>query len=220
MSEKMDSQLTDSQVIRDKVEFLDKTTNPDHYEDSREVKAFLKEVLRFIGDDPDRDGLQDTPSRIIKSWGELFIGYKQTRDQILKTTVENNNYEQAVLLKNIDFGSFCEHHFLPFVGVAHVAYIPNPEESKVVGLSKLARLVDMHAKRLQIQEKMTADIATDLWEVLKPKGAAVIIEAHHSCMGCRGVKKPNGVMVTSHLLGLYKDDASARAELYNMIRGK
>lgn len=179
------------------------------------IEAHLREILGFIGDDPGREGLKDTPKRIMKSWKELFAGYGQKREDILSTTFdEHGEYDNLVLLKNIDFFTFCEHHFLPFQGRAHVGYIPS---ESVVGLSKLARLVEMHAKRLQIQEKMTNDIAKDLQEVLKPLGVMVVIEAHHSCMGCRGVKKPNGVMTTSAVRGVFKDNPAARQEFLQLL---
>lgn len=179
------------------------------------IHTALQDVFNFIGDDPLREGLKETPKRMIKSWSELFSGYSMKREDVLTTTFsEHGDYDQVVMLRNIDFFTFCEHHFLPFQGRATVGYIPS---GGVVGLSKLARLVDMHAKRLQIQEKMTNDIANDLDEVLKPLGVMVVIEAHHSCMGCRGVKKPRGIMTTSAVRGVFKTDMGARQEFLQLM---
>lgn len=183
-----------------------------------EIEESLFNIFKFIGDDPDREGLQKTPQRVIKAWKELFAGYSQTAEEVLNTSFsEYGTYDSIVLLKDIDFMSFCEHHFLPFSGVAHVAYLP---DSKVVGLSKLARLVEMHSKRLQIQEKMTSDIAKDLFAVTECLGVGVVVEAHHSCMGCRGVKKPNALMVTSSVLGKFKTVPEVRSEWFSLLNRK
>ena len=183
------------------------------------VEKALKLIFKHIGDDPDREGLKETPKRIIKSWKELFAGYNQDKYEILNTTFkEYGDYDSIILLKDIDFMSFCEHHFLPFCGKAHVAYIPK-NKGKVVGLSKLARLVDMHSKKLQIQEKMTCDITNDLTIVLDPVGAACVVEATHLCMSCRGIKKPNGKMITSSMKGVFLTEEPARNELMLLIRG-
>lgn len=182
-----------------------------------EMKSDIQNIFLFIGDDPNREGLKDTPKRMVKAWKELFGGYDLKREDVLNTTfAEHGKYDSIVMLKDIDFFTFCEHHFLPFQGKAHVAYIPS---DKVVGISKLARLVDMHSRKLQIQEKMTMDIANDLFEVLTPQGVAVILEAHHSCMGCRGIKKPNGKMITSRMMGIFETDLNARNELMQLLRG-
>lgn len=181
----------------------------------KELEPLLKQIFLHIGDDPDREGLKDTPKRIIQSWKELFSGYKMDREEVLKTTFnEHGGYDQIVMLHNIDFFTYCEHHFLPFQGKAHIGYIP---DKSVVGLSKLARLVDMHSKRLQIQEKMTGDIATDIDEVLNPVGVIVVLDAHHSCMGCRGIKKPNAIMTTSSLKGVFRDNMNARQEFLSLL---
>jgi GTP cyclohydrolase I len=166
------------------------------------ARLALREVLVAIGEDPDREGLRDTPDRVIRSWGELFAGYRQDPADILSTTFgEVVGYEELVLLKDIPFHSTCEHHMLPFTGTAHVAYLP---QDRVVGLSKLARLVDCFARRLQIQERMTREVAIALMTHLAPLGCAVIVEAAHSCMGCRGVKKEGARMVTSTFEGVLK----------------
>lgn len=176
----------------------------------------IREVLTAIGENPDREGLKETPKRVVKSWAELYAGYHQKPAEILAKVFEDGACDEVVLLKEIAFSSMCEHHMLPFVGVAHIAYLP---AGKVVGLSKLARLTDCFAKRLQIQEKMTSQIADAIEEHLKPKGTAVIIEAHHQCMSCRGVGKQNTVMVTSAMRGVFRDNQSARNEVLALIKG-
>lgn len=175
----------------------------------------IREVLNAIGEDPSREGLKETPKRVVKSWGELYAGYHQKPEDILSTVFEDGACDEVVILKNIAFSSMCEHHMLPFIGVAHIAYLP---AGKVVGLSKLARLTDCFAKRLQIQEKMTAQIADAIEGHLKPKGTAVIIEAHHQCMSCRGVGKQNTLMVTSAMRGVFRENQSARNEVLSLIK--
>jgi GTP cyclohydrolase I len=177
---------------------------------SQQRENLVKGILRAIGEDPSREGLRDTPKRVVKSWGELFEGYRQDPAKILSTCFEDGACDEMVILKEISFQSMCEHHMLPFIGKAHVAYLPM---GKVVGLSKLARLVDCFARRLQIQEKMTQQIACAINQVLKPKGVAVIIEAHHQCMSCRGIRKQDTIMVTSAMLGAFRESSRARAEL-------
>lgn len=180
------------------------------------AREALREVLLAIGEDPDREGLRDTPDRVIRSWTEIYAGYGQDPASILATTFEDvNGYDEMILLRDIPFHSNCEHHMLPFNGKAHVAYLP---KDRVVGLSKLARLVECFARRLQIQERMTRDIAEAIMTHLQPFGAGVVIEANHGCMVCRGVKKENAVMVTSTLLGDFKNPAT-RAEFMALIRG-
>ena len=173
------------------------------------------QMLRVIGEDPDREGLLDTPKRVVKSWAEIFGGYKEDPAEILSTVFEDGACDEMVVLKNIEFNSMCEHHMLPFIGKAHIGYLPN---GKVVGLSKLARLVDCFARRLQIQEKMTTQIAQSIQEKLNPKGVAVVIEAHHQCMSCRGVKKKNTTMITSSMLGAYRENPAARAEFLSLVK--
>lgn len=172
-------------------------------------------VLEVIGEDPTREGLLDTPKRVLKSYGTLFGGYKQNPKDVLKTTFEGEGYDQIVLLDNIEFFSTCEHHMLPFYGKAHVAYIPR---KRVVGLSKLARLVECFSRRLQIQERMTSQIAAALNEALEPQGVGVVLQAKHFCMVARGVQKQNAVMTTSSLIGLFKTDSKCRAEFLNLVR--
>jgi len=171
-------------------------------------------LLQYIGEDPAREGLVDTPKRVIKSYSELFSGYKQSPADVM-TTFEDGACDELVLLKDIEFVSYCEHHMLPFLGKAHVAYVPN---GRVIGVSKLARVLEIYAHRLQIQERLTKQVTAALMEHLQPKGAACVIESKHLCMVCRGVQKQNSVMVTSSLEGVFRSDASSRAEFMSMIR--
>jgi len=180
------------------------------------LEDFVRGILYAIGEEPTREGLRDTPRRVVKSWSELYAGYKQKPAEILSTVFEDGACDEVVLLKNISFSSMCEHHMLPFLGTAHIAYLP---KGKVVGLSKLARLTECFAKRLQIQEKMTSQIANAIEEHLKPLGTAVIIEAHHQCMSCRGVNKQGTMMVTSAMRGVFREDSSARNEVLALIKG-
>lgn len=180
--------------------------------DGREV---VRRFLELIGEDPNREGLLDTPKRVEKSWLELYKGYKQDPKEILSTVFEDGSCDEMVILKDIEFTSMCEHHVLPFKGKAHVAYVPN---GKVVGLSKLARLVDCFSKRLQIQEKMTQQISKEIEKHLNPKGVAVVVEAHHQCMSCRGVGKQNSVMITSSMLGEFRDSIQARNEFLCLLK--
>jgi len=179
------------------------------------IEKNIIEQLQFIGEDPDREGLKDTPSRIIKSWSELYIGYLQNPKDIM-TTFDANEYDQIILLKDIELFSMCEHHALPFFGKAHVAYIP---DKKIVGISKLARLVDIYARRLQIQERIGEQVTQALVTYLNPKGAACIIEAVHMCMRMRGVSKQESIMSTSSLKGAFFTSAGARIELMGLIKG-
>jgi GTP cyclohydrolase IA len=175
----------------------------------------IRELLRRIGEDPEREGLRETPARIIRSWKELFGGYQQRAEDVLVTQFHAEQYDEIVLLRDIEFYSTCEHHMLPFCGKAHVAYIP---DNKIVGLSKLARLVDVFARRLQVQERMTQQIASELQRVLKPKGVAVMIEASHQCMSCRGVRKQSGKTITSCLAGAFKDNLASRTEFLSLVK--
>ena len=175
----------------------------------------IREILRRIGEDPDREGLKETPGRIIRSWKELFSGYQQCAEDVLVTQFRAEQYDEIVLLRDVEFSSTCEHHMLPFCGKAHVAYIP---EDKIVGLSKLARLVDVFARRLQVQERLTQQIASGLQRVLKPKGVAVMIEASHQCMSCRGVRKQSGKTITSCLLGAFKENLASRTEFLSLVK--
>lgn len=177
--------------------------------------AFIADQLEYIGENPDRDGLVDTPKRVVNSWKELYVGYKQ-KSKDLFTVFEKGNYDQIVLLKDIELYSMCEHHMLPFFGKAHVAYLPGED---IVGISKLARLVDIYARRLQIQERIGNQVTADLMEFLKPKGAVCIIHATHMCMRMRGVEKQNSIMITSSMEGVFKTDAGLRNELLQLIKG-
>jgi GTP cyclohydrolase I len=171
--------------------------------------------LRWAGDDPTREGLIDTPARVTRSYAEFFSGYNVDPVAVLERTFEETDgYDEIVLLRDIRLESTCEHHMAPIIGRVHVAYLPH---HRVVGISKLARVVEAYAKRLQIQEKMTAQIANTIQEVLEPRGVAVVIEAAHQCMTTRGVHKPGVTMVTSRMLGAFRDNATTRRELLAMI---
>jgi len=183
-----------------------------------EAESAIRTLLRWAGDDPDREGLLDTPARVARAYEEFFAGYSKDPVEILSTTFsEVEGYDEMVVLTNIRFESHCEHHMAPIIGKAHVAYLP---DRRVVGISKLARLVDIFAKRLQIQEKMTVQIADTLQQVLLPKGVAVVIEASHECMTTRGIHKPGTSLVTSRMLGAFRDDPSTRREFMSIISQK
>jgi GTP cyclohydrolase I len=177
-------------------------------------KNLIKQMLFEIGENPEREGLIDTPKRVVRMWEEIFKGYNQDPKDLL-TVFEAKEYDQIVLLKDIELYSMCEHHLLPFYGKAHVAYLP---DKKVIGISKLARLVDIYAKRAQIQENIGNQVTAALMTYLKPKGAACIIEATHMCMRMRGVEKQNSVMVTSSMEGIFKKDFGVRQELLQLIK--
>lgn len=181
--------------------------------DAPRIERAVRDILEAIGESPDREGLRDTPRRVARAYRELFSGLRQDPAVHLQRVFQEN-YDEIVLLRDIDFYSLCEHHLLPFHGRAHVAYLPN---GRVVGLSKLARTVEAFARRPQVQERMTCQIADALMDHLEPKGAAVVIEAEHLCMQMRGIQKPNGVMVTSALRGAFKENATARAEVLALI---
>ncbi len=180
-----------------------------------EAEAAVRTLIRWAGDNPSREGLLDTPGRVVRAYEEYFQGYDADPEEILKRTFEEvDDYDEMVLLKDIRFESHCEHHMAPIIGKAHVAYLP---KRRVVGISKLARVVEIYAQRLQIQEKMTAQIAGAIDEVLQPLGVAVIIEAAHQCMTCRGVHKPGVSMVTSKMLGAFRADDRTRREFLAMV---
>ena len=182
-----------------------------------EAEAAVRTLIRWAGDDPAREGLLDTPARVARSYRELFAGYEvDPRDYLERTFEEVGGYDELVVLKDIRFVSFCEHHMLPVVGKAHVGYLPT---DRVVGISKLARVVRGYARRLQIQEKMTAEIARAVHEVLRPEGVGVVIEAEHSCMTMRGVDVPGASLITSHLIGVVRDDPRTREEFMRLARG-
>lgn len=183
-----------------------------------DAEAAVRTLIRWIGEDPDREGLAATPGRVIRAYDEHFAGYAKDPGAVLRRTFEETQgYDEIVALRSIPFSSHCEHHLTPIIGNAHVGYLP---DRRVVGLSKLARLVDVFAKRLQLQEKMTAQIADTITEELRPRGVGVVIEAEHFCVATRGVQKRNAIMVTSRMTGAFRDDPSTRREfLYLIDRG-
>jgi GTP cyclohydrolase I len=183
----------------------------------QEAEEAVRTLLRWAGDDPSREGLIDTPARVVRSYDEFFAGYAIDPVALLERTFEETDgYDEIVLLRDIRLESHCEHHMVPIIGRAHVAYLPH---RRVVGISKLARVVDAYASRLQIQEKLTAQIANTIQQVLEPRGVAVVIEAAHQCMTTRGVHKPGVTMVTSRMLGAFRDDPTTRREVLSMIGG-
>jgi GTP cyclohydrolase IA len=180
-----------------------------------EVEAAFRTILRWTGDDPDRDGLHETPKRVTRAYEEYFSGYGEDPEAILsKTFSETEGYDEMIALRGIRFVSHCEHHIAPIVGRAWIGYIPN---GRVVGISKLARVVDIYAKRLQIQEKMTAQIANAIETVLQPQGVAVVLKAEHHCMTARGIMKPGTDLVTSRMLGVFRDNAITRQEFMSIV---
>jgi len=181
--------------------------------DIARIEKAVREILLAVGEDPDREGLLKTPNRVARAYGELMAGLFEDPTRHLKT-VFNERYDEVVLLRDIPFHSLCEHHLLPFTGKAHVAYLPG---GKVVGLSKLARLVEGYARRPQVQERLTTQIADALMEELQPVGAACVIEASHTCMTIRGAKKHGSTMVTSALRGIFKENASSRQEILSLM---
>ena len=186
----------------------------DNVPNRNDAKAAVKTLLGYLENDVNREGLLDTPERVINSWDEIFSGYTMNPEKILSSTFNSEGYDGIVLLKNIEFHSTCEHHLQPFNGKAHVAYIPI---DRIVGISKLSRIVECHARRLQNQERITKHIADDLETHLAPLGCAVIIEAAHGCMRCRGVKQANATMSTSTMRGVFFDKAEPRQELFQLI---
>ncbi len=180
-----------------------------------EAEAAVRTLIRWAGDDPDREGLRGTPDRVVRSYEEFFAGYGEDPVALLERTFEEiDGYDEMVVLRDIRLESHCEHHMVPIIGKAHVAYLPG---KRVVGISKLARVVEVYARRLQIQEKLTAQVANTIQAVLQPRGVAVVIEAGHQCMTTRGVHKPGVTMVTSRMLGAFRDDPRTRQEFLTMI---
>tara|TARA_Y100001970_G_scaffold279778_1_gene387698 strand:+ start:466 stop:1044 length:579 start_codon:yes stop_codon:yes gene_type:complete len=179
------------------------------------IKSLTTSLLEEIGEDPSREGLLNTPLRVAKAWKELSKGYNQDLDKLINNAVFKEDYDQMVMVKDIGFYSMCEHHLLPFFGHAHVAYIP---DGKIIGLSKIPRMVDMFARRLQVQERMTQEIAAIIDDSLNPKGVAIIIEAQHMCMQMRGVQKKNSYMTTSSMLGIFRTDNKTRKEFLDLIK--
>lgn len=180
-----------------------------------EAEAAVRTLLRWAGDDPTREGLVDTPGRVARAYGEFFAGYEVDPVELLSRSFEETDgYDEMVVLRDIRLESHCEHHLVPIIGRAHIAYLP---AGRVVGISKLARVLEAYAKRLQIQEKLTAQVANTIEQVLKPKGVAVVIEAQHQCMTTRGIHKPGVSMVTSRMLGAFRDNAATRREFMAII---
>ena len=180
-----------------------------------EAREAVRTLIRWAGDDPSREGLMDTPQRVIDAYREFYAGYDEDPDAILaKTFEEVAGYDDIVLLRNMRFESHCEHHMVPIIGVAHIAYLP---DKKVVGISKIARLLDVFAKRLQTQELMTQQIADVIERVLEPRGVAIIIDANHECMSTRGVHKTDSSTLTTQMRGIFKTDANARAEVMRLV---
>jgi GTP cyclohydrolase I len=180
-----------------------------------EAEEAVRTLIRWTGEDPTREGLVDTPSRVVRAYEEFFAGYNEDAEEILRRTFEETDgYDEMVVLRDIRLESHCEHHMVPIIGKAHVAYLP---AKRVVGISKLARIVDIYSHRLQIQEKLTAQIANSIQDVLNPRGVAVVIEAAHQCMTTRGVRKPGVTMVTSRMLGAFRDNPATRREFMALI---
>jgi len=181
----------------------------------KEAEEAVRTLIKWAGDNPDREGLLDTPKRVVKSYEEFYEGYQADPEEILKRTFsETDGYDEMVVLRDIRIESHCEHHMLPIIGRVHIAYVP---KNRVVGISKLARVVDIYAKRMQIQEKLTAQIANSINEILQPRGVAVVIEATHQCMSTRGVHKSGAIMQTSHMLGAFREDKRTRQEFMDLI---
>jgi GTP cyclohydrolase IA len=182
-----------------------------------QAEAAVRTLIAYAGDDPNREGLLDTPKRVIGAYEEIYQGYRESAVEVLdRTFSETGGYDDFVLVKDIGFNSHCEHHMMPFYGKAHIAYMPT---ERVVGLSKLARLLDVYARRLQTQEHLTSQVATAIDEVLKPRGVAVMIEAEHTCMSLRGVVKPGALTVTTYFTGAFREDASEQVRFMTMLRG-
>ncbi|MCK5297167.1 MAG: GTP cyclohydrolase I FolE [Alphaproteobacteria bacterium] len=180
----------------------------------QEAEKAVRTLIRWVGDDPDREGLIDTPKRVVKAYEEFFAGYQANPEEVLnKVFYETNGYDEVVTLSNIRLESMCEHHMVPIIGKVHIAYMP---DKRVIGISKLARIVELFAKRLQIQEKLTAQIANNINDILQPKGVAVHIEASHQCITTRGVHKTEASMITRQMLGVFKDNAAIRNDFLNM----
>jgi len=182
------------------------------------IERAVREILLAVGEDPDRDGLRDTPARVARAYAEQFSGLGQRPESVL-TTVFDAGHDEMVLVRDIEVYATCEHHLLPFFGVTHVGYIPN-EKGQLTGLSKLARLVDLYARRPQVQERMTSQIADGLMSVLEPRGVIVVIEAEHLCMAMRGVRKPGAKTVTSAVRGSFRDNTGTRAEAMSLLLGR
>ncbi|MGY1632614.1 GTP cyclohydrolase I FolE [Geodermatophilus sp. SYSU D01186] len=186
--------------------------------DQERAEAAVRELLIAVGEDPDRPGLKDTPGRVARAYAETFAGLWQDPADVLATTFDED-HDEMVLVKDIPMYSTCEHHLVPFHGVAHIGYIPG-DDGRVTGLSKLARLVEVYARRPQVQERMTSQIADALAEVLKPRGVLVVIEAEHLCMAMRGIRKPGSTTVTSAVRGIFRDNPATRSEAMSLVLGR
>ena len=194
---------------------LKKKENTKKHPTEEQAKEAVRTLISWAGDDPEREGLIETPKRVIKAYKEFFAGYFEDPNAILSKTFEEvAGYDEMVIVKNIKVESHCEHHMVPILGVAHVAYIP---DKRVVGISKLARVIDVFGKRLQTQETMTAQVASCIQNALLPRGVAVVIDAQHQCMTTRGIKKSESATVTSRMLGVFRTDARTRSEFLNFI---
>src|SRR6478609_2684608 len=184
--------------------------------DLERAERAVRELLLALGEDPERDGLKETPARVARSYAEIFAGMRQKPGDVLTTTFEIGGHSELILVRDIEVYSTCEHHLVPFHGVAHIGYIPG-EDGRVTGLSKLARLVEVYARRPQVQERMTGQIADALADVLKPRGVLVIIEAEHLCMAMRGIRKPGSTTVTSAVRGIFRENAATRSEAMSLV---
>ena len=196
----------------------DRSSSPRGGVDQPRVAAAVRELLLAVGEDPDRPGLRDTPARVARAYTEMFAGLWQEPGEILATTFDED-HDELVLVKDIPMYSICEHHLVPFHGVAHVGYIPGVD-GRVTGLSKLARLVEVYARRPQVQERMTSQIADALFKVLEPRGVLVVIEAEHLCMAMRGVRKPGATTVTSAVRGIFRENPATRSEAMSLVLGR
>jgi GTP cyclohydrolase I len=185
--------------------------------DHERIQRAVREILLAVGEDPDRDGLLDTPARVARMYAEQFVGLRQEPEDVLTTVFDSEN-DEIVLVRDIEMYSMCEHHLVPFFGKAHIGYLPN-EKGKITGLSKLARLVDVYARRPQVQERMTYQIADALMRVLEPRGVLVVLEAEHLCMSMRGVRKPGAKTVTSAVRGTFRENSRTRAEAMSLLFG-
>lgn len=181
------------------------------------AEGLIRDLLAYLGEKPYREGLKETPARVLKAWEEITRGYKESPGKILTKDFKADSYDEVIACPFIEFYSTCEHHMLPFFGVAHVAYLPSKRKPRVVGLSKMARLVDCFARRLQIQERLTVQIADAMEDYLNPQGVAVVIRAKHLCMACRGVQKHKAVMVTSAMRGVFRKSVSTRNEFFRLV---
>lgn len=186
--------------------------------DKAKIEKSVKIILAALGENPDREGLKDTPKRIAEMYEEIFSGLKEDPEKHLQTTFQEDQHEELILQKDLPFYSFCEHHFIPFFGKAHIGYIP--DQGKIVGLSKLARVLDGFAKRPQLQERLTSNVADTIFKKLKPKGVIVVLEAEHMCITMRGIKKPGSTTVTSALRGIFNQNAKTRAEVLSLIMAR